>query len=174
MRFKPAMSLSAFAALAGCHEAAPQRSAPGQEQAFPIRSPNLGKRDAVSLNEPNGALDPHSVESAGELVQSYGALVEQGRWAEANAYWEDPQAAAKFEAILVHYSEVHLEIGNPGEPEGAAGSIYVTIPVVLYGDGKDGQPFRSSANVILRRVNDVAGSTDAQRRWHIERIDFAA
>jgi len=24
--------------------------------------------------------------------------------------------------------------------------------------------------VILRRVNDVPGSTDQQRRWHIERI----
>jgi hypothetical protein len=113
------------------------------------------------------------MESAGQLVQSYGALVEQGRWAEANALWGDPKAAAKFDALLVGYSEVHLEIGNPGEPEGAAGSIYVTIPVIIYGDRKDGQPFRWSADIILRRVNDVAGSTDAQRRWHIERIDFA-
>jgi hypothetical protein len=113
------------------------------------------------------------MESAGQLVQSYGALVEQGRWAEANVLWGDPKAAAKFAALLVGYSEVHLEIGNPGEPEGAAGSIYVTIPVIIYGDRKDGQPFRWSADIILRRVNDVAGSTDAQRRWHIERIDFA-
>jgi hypothetical protein len=27
--------------------------------------------------------------------------------------------------------------------------------------------------VILRRVNDVPGSTEAQRRWHIERIDIS-
>jgi hypothetical protein len=67
---------------------------------------------------------------------------------------------------------VHLEIGNLGEPEGAAGSIYVTMPVIYYGDAKDGQPFRRSAEVILRRVNDVPGSTEAQRRWHIERIDW--
>jgi hypothetical protein len=26
--------------------------------------------------------------------------------------------------------------------------------------------------VILRRVNDVPGSTEPQRRWHIERIDW--
>jgi hypothetical protein len=28
--------------------------------------------------------------------------------------------------------------------------------------------------VVLRRVNDVPGSTEAQRRWHIERIDWGA
>jgi len=28
--------------------------------------------------------------------------------------------------------------------------------------------------VILRRVNDVPGSTEAQRRWHIERIELKA
>jgi hypothetical protein len=28
--------------------------------------------------------------------------------------------------------------------------------------------------VILRRVNDVPGSTEAQRRWHIERIELNA
>jgi hypothetical protein len=50
---------------------------------------------------------------------------------------------------------------------GAAGSIYVTVPVVFYGD-----KFRRAADVILRRVNDVPGSTEAQRRWHIERIDW--
>jgi hypothetical protein len=27
--------------------------------------------------------------------------------------------------------------------------------------------------VVVRRVNDVPGSTEAQRRWHIERIDVA-
>jgi hypothetical protein len=27
--------------------------------------------------------------------------------------------------------------------------------------------------VVLRRVNDVPGSTEAQRRWHIERIDWS-
>jgi hypothetical protein len=62
-----------------------------------------------------------------------------------------------------------MEIGDLGETEGAAGSIYTTIPVVFYGDG-----FRRPADVILRRVNDVPGSTEAQRRWHIERIELKA
>ena len=32
--------------------------------------------------------------------------------------------------------------------------------------------FRRPADIILRRVNDVPGSTEAQRRWHIERIEW--
>ena len=124
------------------------------------------------LPEPKGPIDPKSVEAAGQVVQSYGALIEQKRWSEANALWGDKATAAKFRAQLSEPREVHLEIGNLGEPEGAAGSIYVTMPVTFYGDSKDGQPFRRSADVILRRVNDVPGSTEAQRRWHIERIDW--
>ena len=32
-------------------------------------------------------------------------------------------------------------------------------------------PYRKRQWIILRRVNDVPGSTEAQRHWHIERID---
>ena len=77
-----------------------------------------------------------------------------------------------FTIALKRYSEAHLEIGAPGDMEGAAGSIYVTVPVVFYGKQREGRDFRRPADVILRRVNDVPGSTEAQRRWHIERIDW--
>ena len=106
-------------------------------------------------------------------MQSYGALIEQKRWKEAAALWSNPAPAGRFASALGSYAEAHLEIGNPGEAEGAAGSIYVTIPVIFYGDAKPGEPFRRPADVILRRVNDVPGSTEAQRRWRIERIDWA-
>jgi hypothetical protein len=56
--------------------------------------------------------------------------------------------------------------------EGAAGSSYVTVPVIFYGKSKEGQSFRRAATVTLRRVNDVPGSSEAQRRWHIERVDW--
>jgi hypothetical protein len=54
--------------------------------------------------------------------------------------------------------------------EGAAGSSYVAVPVRLHGRMKDGTPFRRRVEVTLRRVNDVPGSTEAQRRWHIRAI----
>jgi hypothetical protein len=117
------------------------------------------------LSEPKGPIDPKSVEAAGQVVQSYGALIEQHRLGEAARLWGDSAAAANFARGLPH--EIHLEIGDLGETEGAAGSIYTTMPVTFYGD-----KYRRAADVILRRVNDVDGSTEAQRRWHIERIEW--
>lgn len=140
---------------------------------LPEKKPEVADPAKDLLQEPNGPIDPKSAEAAGQVVQSYGALIEQNRWTEANALWADSGQAAKFKADFAQLADLHLEIGNLGEPEGAAGSIYVSMPVIFYGDTKSGQPFRRSADVTLRRVNDVPGSTEAQRRWHIERIDWA-
>ena len=119
------------------------------------------------LEEPTGPIDPKSPEAAGQVVQHYGALIEQGRFAEAAKAWGNTDAASTFARQLQARGLKHLEIGDLGEPEGAAGSIYLTMPVVFYQDAK-----RSPATVTLRRVNDVDGSTQAQRRWHIERIEW--
>jgi hypothetical protein len=126
------------------------------------------------ISEPKGPIDPKSPEAAGQVVQHYGALIEQGRLAEARELWGDSAAAKAFESDFARYSEVHLEIGKPGDMEGAAGSIYITEPVTFYGKLKTGEQFRRSATVTLRRVNDVPGSSEEQRRWHIERIEWAA
>jgi hypothetical protein len=173
---------SAVLALTACNQAADKNvgsntarpaNAPVNETTPPIPPPETGPDARTPLAEPQGAIDPKSVEAAGQVVQHYGALTEQKRWAEANKLWSDGAGAAKFATELAQFAEVHLEIGNPGDAEGAAGSIYVTIPVIFYGERKDGQPFRRSADVILRRVNDVPGSTEEQRRWHVERIEWA-
>ena len=45
--------------------------------------------------------------------------------------------------------------------------------MAFYGQAKkNGKDLRLPADVTLRRVNDVDGSTEAQRRWHIERIEL--
>lgn len=159
----------------------PARPLQDQQQPAPTASANAAQGNQAGapdnrtrFNEPAGLIDPKSLEAAGEVVQTYGALIEQGRWSKANALWDNPGEAAKFKISLAPIADAHLEVGNLGEPEGAAGSIYVTMPVIFYGDLQNGQPFRRSADVTLRRVNDVPGSTEAQRRWHIERIDWAS
>lgn len=128
--------------------------------------------DRTPLAEPKGPIDPKSVEAAGQVVQHYGALIEQHRFEEAERLWSNAAAASQLRSQLAPYPEIHLEIGKPGHPEGAAGSIYVTVPVVFYGKDQTGAPLRVSADMILRRVNDVPGSTQAQRRWHIDRVDW--
>jgi hypothetical protein len=152
-------------------EAPPAPAAPSAPQAPPdSMAPSPTNRRV--LIEPKGPIDPKSVEAAGQVVQHYGALIEQGRWTASRAYWGSVDAAQAFERNFRSYADVHLEIGDLGETEGAAGSIYVTEPVVFYGRKNGSGTYRRAAVVTLRRVNDVPGSTAAQRRWHIERIDW--
>ena len=153
----------------------PAPSAPpavSNEAAPEVPPPGTGPDARTPLIEPHGEIDPKSAEAAGQVVQHYGALIEQRRWSESWRLWSDPDAARQFDRNWRADRDVHLEIGKPGEPEGAAGSIYVTMPVVFYGKDLKGADFRKPANVILRRVNDVPGSTEEQRRWHIDRIEL--
>ena len=153
---------------------APAQAPPAANAAARAPEANAALPDErTPLAEPDGPIDPKSAEAAGQVVQSYGALIEQKRWTEAHALWSDPAAARAFDRNWRDYSDVHLEIGNPGDMEGAAGSSYVTIPVIFYGDLNNGQPSRLEAEIVLRRANDVPGSTAAQRRWRIARIDAA-
>jgi hypothetical protein len=170
------------AGLAACGPSAPEQPERNQtERVAPTANPAQVNRaeqniaspaDHTALVEPRGPIDPKSAEAAGQVVQSYGALIEQGRWTESWKLWSDAAAARQFDRNWRDFSEIHLEIGELGELEGAAGSIYMTMPVVFYGKRKNGTDSRERAGIVLRRVNDVPGSTEAQRRWHIENIHF--
>ena len=54
-----------------------------------------------------------------------------------------------------------------GRLEGAAGSSYYEVPTTI--TGSNGQEV--SGTIVLRRTNDVPGSTAAQRAWHVYRFD---
>jgi hypothetical protein len=123
-----------------------------------------------------GSIEPDSAQGAAQVVQGYYGLLEEKRFEDAQDLW-NPQGAigaqddAHFEARFRGFSEIHANIGTPTEPEGAAGSVYVTVPVQVYGRiAANGKPFYTLRQVILRRVNDVPGSTEEARRWHIESI----
>jgi hypothetical protein len=134
-------------------------------------TPSGLRDDRKPLNE--GALDLNGPEGAAQVVQKFAALIEQHRFAEARKLWGSNGLAADSSTLLVRLEkdrELHAEIGKPSEAEGAAGSIYVEVPLVFYGRDAAGNIFRSSAKATLRRVNDVPGSTAAQRQWHFERL----
>ena len=54
--------------------------------------------DRKPLEEPNGPIDPKSAEAAGQVVQHYGALIEQGRFAEAAKLGAMPARGQAFAA----------------------------------------------------------------------------
>lgn len=108
-----------------------------------------------------------SAQGAAGVVQTYYALIEEGHYADAARLW---RAGAGFDPSP--YASYHAQVGGPGESEGAAGSIFIEVPVVIYGRRKSGAELHQSGKVTLRRVNDVPGSTAEQRLWRIERIDL--
>jgi hypothetical protein len=181
MRLEASMVAAAVLGLAACNQApsearrsnaVPTANPVANEPQPAIPPPATGPDAKTRLAEPKGAIDPKSVEAAGQVVQHYAALIEQKRFAEAAKLWGSADSASQFESQLRGNAETHVEIGKPGDSEGAAGSIYVTEPVTFYGKDKGGAAFRRAADVILRRVNDVPGSTEAQRRWHIDQIEW--
>jgi hypothetical protein len=93
--------------------------------------------------------------------------------AAADALWGDESKGATFRADFRALGEYHAEVDAPGGLEGAAGSMYVTVPVRFVPAASVSNPRPRMGEVLMRRVNDVPGSTDAQRRWHIDRIDIA-
>ena len=66
-----------------------------------------------------------------------------------------------------------MQVFAPGGVEGAAGSMYVTVPVEFGATDNATNSRPRKGEVTLRRVNDVPGSTEAQRHWHIDHIDVA-
>ena len=173
-------SLTLLIAFSGC---APRREEPANENMVEENltvTPNAVT--PISNAEPpndrtpiaEGTIDPKSAE---QVLQRFGVFLEQGKFAAARQSWSDGGKAsglteAEFADAYHKYAELHSEVGAPGEPEGAAGSSYVEVPLRLYGTLKTGKPFNLVGPVVLRRVNDVPGSSAAQREWHITRSDL--
>ena len=153
------------------NDAAPVGNLAASNSEAPLNPPAPGEPGGLPDDRTpvvEGKIDPKSAQGAGQVLQHYFALAEQGRFAEADKAWSD--GSEKLD--LAKYKEVHVNIGAPGGMEGAAGSSYVDIPVQLYGRTKDGKEFNLRGTMTLRRVNDVPGSTAEQRQWHIYKSDI--
>jgi hypothetical protein len=123
-----------------------------------------------AANQPT--LDPKSTEAALELVQKFADLLNEGKFDEAYMLLA-PNAPPRneFDSDWRQIEQLSVKVGKPGKQEGAAGSIYISIPLNVWGVAH-GEGFHQTPTAIIRRVNDVPGSTEAQRHWHIERIDW--
>jgi hypothetical protein len=188
----PVGSIVVVAAIAACSSQAPRSQESNLSNAVAVNEPAASAApseggaaqvppapgtaaglpdDRTPLSEPQGPIDPKSAEAAGQVVQHYGALIEQKRFDEAAPLWSDIKAGKTFGDRFRAFREIHVQVGKPADMEGAAGSIYITVPVVLYGATSGGSPFNCRGDATLRRVNDVPGSTERQRQWHISTIE---
>lgn len=118
------------------------------------------------------AIDPKSTEAAVDVVQAFVDLLNRRRFDEAFMLL-GPSAPPRdeFDKQFSRYLDLRVSIGAAGDQEGAAGSIYLSVPMAVSGRLNGNRESRQ-ATAVLRRVNDVPGSSEAQRHWHIERIDW--
>lgn len=80
---------------------------------------------------------------------------------------------ARFNALFEGLRDISVNVPS-GTVEGAAGSSYYTSQAEITATDADGRPVRLEGPIVLRRVNDVPGSSAEERRWHIDRIDLSA
>lgn len=140
--------------------------------------PPLAQIDPAEPGEPGGLPDDgtpvseapftaDSAQGAANVLQTYYALIEAGKYGEAWRLREQRAGsaadAAEFAKGFERYAEYHAQIGAPSPIHGAAGSLYVEVPVQLYGRLKSGQPFSTAGTVTLRRSNNVPGGNTAWR-----------
>jgi hypothetical protein len=120
---------------------------------------------------------PTSAQGAANVVQIYYALLGEHRYNDAWKLWTQSgqgsgMTADAFVSSFAQYESYNANIGAPGQIEGAAGSLFVSVPVVIYGRRTSGEEVHEIGEATLRRVNDVPGSTPEQRAWHLFKIDL--
>ncbi len=71
-----------------------------------------------------------------------------------------PRRQTTFRSDFAALGDYSTEVGAPGGIEAAAGSMYVTVPVRFIPAASVPNPRPRMGEVVVRRVNDVPGSTE--------------
>ena len=114
---------------------------------------------------------PDSKAAAVAVVTTYYSALDAGDYDTAWLQWGEngppKQTPDGFRAGFAHTRATRVTIGTVGDAEGAAGSIYLTVPVTVEATFDTGASQRFGGDYELRRVNNVDGASADQLRWHI-------
>lgn len=100
-----------------------------------------------------------------DLLASYYNAIERGEYERAYAYWENaPQTFNEFAAGFEDTLAIQLIVQPPTRMDGAAGSVYVQIPTVLFAGHTDGTLHTYSGCFVTRRSNIEPADTTT---WHL-------
>ena len=118
-------------------------------------------------------------EAARKVVERYYAELDRGHYEVAYQLWRgDGSSSGKslhdFMAGFADTAHTGVVTDAPTDGEGAAGSLYVTIPVRVTAVLKDGTRKHYVGEYRMHRCNDVDGCTLEDRRWHIHSASLHA
>lgn len=183
--FRTLILAPSLVALAACGaQSSDDTSAPASdtEAPLPAPSPTAPAVDGVDDGYPDltpGETTPEAEKTetgARALLLSWGRAIELKEYTQAYRMMGEAGTQRwtldEFRAIFADLGEITVALPN-GTMEGAAGSSYYSLDVTITAPDKDGRPIRIEGPLVLRRVNDVAGASEASLRWHFESIDLA-
>lgn len=115
-------------------------------------------------------------QSPSDFVGGYAALLQAHDFDKAYKLLDPSMnvTSKQFEQKLAPYKTIHAAVRKIGPVEGAAGSLYDTVQLMLTGEKKDGTPYTLTGPLTLRRINNVTGSTPEQRQWRIYKMDLSS
>ena len=145
------------------------RQSDGRVSAFDAPAKNGNRTDANA--DPSAHAAPASALAPADVVRDYYAAIRAGHYDSAYVLWEGKgkasgQTRAEFASGFARTTEVRASIGDSIHIEGAAGSQYATVPVVVDAVLRGGQRQHFEGSYTLRRTL-VDGASAEQRRWHI-------
>lgn len=133
------------------------------------RGPDVALPDSASFLE----IDSSSAEDERprRVVEEYYAAIAAEEYERAFAFWGDRgrssgQTFLEFVAGFAVTDEVSVTTGEPRSVEGAAGSHYVEVPVVVRAITNRGDRQRFEGSYTLRR-SVVDGAMPEQRQWKL-------
>ncbi|BAY29789.1 hypothetical protein NIES2107_16330 [Nostoc carneum NIES-2107] len=158
-------------AITGCNHS-------GTSQLSSVNSPSVANISDTSsptsspISPTPNTADSQMEQEAVQVIRDYYSAIAIRDYKQAYSTWSGDGAASQqsfeqFQQGFANTASVAVEVGEPGKLEGAAGSLYIKIPVTVTAVTADGTPQRFRGSYVLRRVNNVPGSTPEQRQWHI-------
>jgi hypothetical protein len=131
-----------------------------------------------AMTAPDGADSRNDATPAAaeDTVRRYYAAINAKDYAAAYALWGNGGAASRqtYEVFADGYKttvSVQATVGKALDPEGAAGSRYIQVPIELSSHRSDGGIRHYRGSFTLRAVM-ADGATPQQRHWHLDSADI--
>jgi hypothetical protein len=131
----------------------------------------------LSYNAADPTADPKKGEpGAREVLGGWAYALEKRNWAGARSLWghgglDSGLGPEDFAQSWERYQTLGVTVGQ-GTMEGAAGSLYYSVPVTIDGTLRDGRVQHLAGKVTLRRVDDIEGASPDKLSWHIQSSDL--
>ncbi|MBA15394.1 MAG: hypothetical protein CMN73_03460 [Sphingomonas sp.] len=128
--------------------------------------------------EKAGCTPIRSAEAAQDAIRRYYSAINAHDYATAYATWSDNGEASgkSLDAFTRGFAQTRhtaVMFGDPGEVEGAAGSVYIELPVTIDAELNDGTRQKFTGSYTLRQVNGPNGPGPSQG-WHIASASLKA